>query len=202
MIVTELVVLPLGKYKVFIDEEFAFVLYKGELRLFQISVGEEVLESHYETIISEVLPKRAKSRSLHLLDNREYTEFQLRAKLKIGFYSAEVIDEAIAYVKSCHYIDDEKYTRNYITCYIERKSKRIISQNLHKNGIATELVLSTFEELEEEGIVENPMKLILKELQKKHYDKANTDEKKKQKIISSLYRKGFSLKNIKNALNL
>jgi len=40
MIITDLVDFNKKRVKVFIDEEFAFVLYKGELNLYGIKVGE------------------------------------------------------------------------------------------------------------------------------------------------------------------
>ena len=37
------------RYKVFLDEQFAFVLYKGELSRYHVTVGEDISEDIYET---------------------------------------------------------------------------------------------------------------------------------------------------------
>ena len=74
------------KIRVFIDNEFAFVLYKGELRLYGIREGEEIGEEEYLEITGKILPKRAKLRSMNLLKSRAYTEKQLRDKLVQGEY--------------------------------------------------------------------------------------------------------------------
>ena len=42
------------------------------------------------------------------------TEAQLREKLLQAEFSPELVEEAVAYVKSFGYIDDERYVRNYI----------------------------------------------------------------------------------------
>ena len=44
MVVTEIAEATKAKYKIFIDNEFAFVLYKGELRTYKIRQGEEITE--------------------------------------------------------------------------------------------------------------------------------------------------------------
>ena len=104
MLVTQVTELSKSRSKVYIDQEFAFVLYKGELRLYHIKEGQQLSEEDYRTIMQEVLPKRAKLRAMNLLQGREYTTAQLRTKLQQGFYPAEIIEQAIAYVAGFHYI--------------------------------------------------------------------------------------------------
>ena len=41
MLITQIEELSKSRSRIFIDEEFAFVLYKGELRSFRIRLGEE-----------------------------------------------------------------------------------------------------------------------------------------------------------------
>ena len=43
-----------------------------------------------------------------------YTERQLRDKLRQGEYPQDVIEEAVAYVKSYGYVDDRKYYLRYL----------------------------------------------------------------------------------------
>ncbi len=71
-----------SKVKVYIDEEFAFALYKGELRKYGIKEEKELTEAAYREITGEVLPKRAKLRCMNLLQKKDYTRKQLADKLK------------------------------------------------------------------------------------------------------------------------
>ena len=122
MRVTQIMELSKSRSKIFIEQEFAFVLYKGELRQYGIRVGEDITEKDYDTIVEEILPKRAKLRAMNLLKNREYTTAQLYAKLKQGYYPEQVIQEALDYVTSYHYIDDLRYAVSYITYHENTKT--------------------------------------------------------------------------------
>ena len=51
MLVTQVTELSKSRSKVYIDQEFAFVLYKGELRLYHIKESEELRPEDYRTII-------------------------------------------------------------------------------------------------------------------------------------------------------
>ncbi len=56
MKVTEIEAVSKSRAKVYIDEKFAFVLYKGELRSFQIREGEEVSEEDTGTFWRRCCP--------------------------------------------------------------------------------------------------------------------------------------------------
>ena len=84
--------------RVYLDGTFAFVLYKGELRKYQIREGMELEEEALWELQTKVLPKRAKLRAMNLLKNRQYTEKQLMDKLQLGGYSQEIAQEAVEYV--------------------------------------------------------------------------------------------------------
>ena len=200
VIVTKITEISKARSKVYIDYEFAFVLYKGELRLYHIKEEQEIAEEDYEELMNKVLPKRAKLRSMNLLKNKEYTENQLRNKLRLGFYHEKIIEEAIAYVKSYHYIDDVRYTAQFIEYNMGMKSKKRMEMDLLKKGIDRELINSTFEELQEEDIQENELVMIKKLVEKKHFDARIATNQEKMRLYAFLYRKGFSSENIKKVI--
>lgn len=98
MTVTGIKEITKSRMKIDIDGAFAFVLYKGELRIYGIKENQELSEENYQKILIEVLPKRAKLRAMNLLKSRAYTAFQLREKLEAGGYPKKIIEEAIDYV--------------------------------------------------------------------------------------------------------
>ncbi len=51
------------KYKIYLNHQFAFVLYKGELRSYKISDGRELSEEELDEIREKILLKRAKKES-------------------------------------------------------------------------------------------------------------------------------------------
>ena len=74
MIVTKTEACTRTKYRVWLDGEFAFVLYKGELSRYGIREGEEIAGSTVEKIEQEVVLKRAKLYAMHLLEDMDRTE--------------------------------------------------------------------------------------------------------------------------------
>lgn len=202
MIVTDIVELSKNRSKVCIDQEFAFVLYKGELSLYHVRIGEELAESNYRTIMEKVLPKRAKLRAMNLLQKREYTTAQLRGKLLQGFYPEEITEEALAYVAAYHYTDDLRYAMDFITSNEGRKSRRRIEMDLQQKGISKELIEQAFLEWQNKGGVQDEAAMIQDLLTKKNYDPEQTDYKERQRIYAFLLRKGFSGEEIGRAMRL
>ena len=201
MVVTDIIEVTKAKSRVFLDGEFAFVLYKGELRLYKLRKNEEVSDKIVEEILHTLLPKRAKKRSLMLLQKKDYTEMELRRKLQECEYPQSAVDEAIDYVKSFRYIDDERYCRAYINCYSSKWSKQQITTKLMAKGIDKRLTHTVYDELLQDGELNcNEEELIRDILRKKHYDPNVSDAKKRQKLYQHLLYKGFSMEQIKHVL--
>ncbi len=201
MIVTQITELTKSRSKVYIDQEFAFVLYKGELRLYHVAEGKEITQKDYEEITKVVLPKRAKLRAMNLLQKRAYTEKQLADKLKEGGYPEEIAEIAMEYVKSFRYIDDLQYAMDYLNCYAERKSIKKIEMDLMQKGISREIWKQALVAWEEEGGGQDEMTMIKELLQKKHYS-SDMDVKEKRKIYGFLLRKGYSAEAVMEAMRM
>ena len=200
MVVTEIQELSKSRSKIVLDQEFAFVLYKGELRQYGIKIGQELSEEHYREIMTEVLPKRAKLRAMNLLKSRSYTTAQLRLKLQQGGYPEEVIKEALEYVASFHYTDDLRYAVDFITDNDQRKSRFRMEQDLRTKGIPTEIIELAWQEWQENGGSQDESAMIEALLKKKNYNPGKADIKEQQKVYAFLMRKGFSGENITKAL--
>ena len=71
MIVTD--IKPVGKkrYQLYLDGNIAFILYKADIKSYNITVDSEISEECYKDILSSVLTKRALLRTLHLLEKNE-----------------------------------------------------------------------------------------------------------------------------------
>ncbi len=201
MVVTQIVPITNSRSKIYIDTEFAFVLYKGELRHYKISEGKEIDISTYEEICATVLVKRAKLRGMSLLKSRPYTEKQMYDKLKQGFYREDIIRTAIEYFKSFGYIDDMKYAVDYIDYHSGVKSVKRLEQDLINKGIGKNIIKNAFEIWQSEGGRIDEISQIHELLNKKSYNLNQADNKEKQRIMAFLYRKGFAVDNIRKVLN-
>lgn len=186
------------RVKICLEDGTYFALYKSENRRYGLLEGEDISQDILQEIYQDILRKRARKRTMHLLEQMDRTESQLRFKLRQGYYPEEIIDDAIAYVKDYHYLDDLRYAQNYVRNHKDKKSRRIIQVYLLGKGIARHFVQQA---LEEEYDQENEGELILKWLEKKHYSADTADLKEKQKMYQFLVRKGFHSSDILHVLD-
>lgn len=196
MIVTKIEAITKTKYRIEIDEEFAFVLYKGELSQYRITEGNEIAEEQYQTIRKDVVLKRAKLRAMHLLTDMARTEAGLRQKLKQNLYPEDIVEEALTYVKSFGYVDDYRYAENYIISKKESRSRKEIYAKLCEKGVSKDLIALAFENCYEDGEREAICQLI----RKKNIDIENATEKELNKLYGYLARKGFRYEDIRHCL--
>lgn len=201
VVVTQITQVTGSRSKVYIDDEFAFVLYKGELRHYKITEGEEIAQETIEEIVGTVLPKRAKLRGMALLKNRPYTKKQMQDKLKQGFYPDEVVNIAIEYLQSFGYINDAQYAGDYIEYHSETKSRKRLEQDLLTKGISKEDISGAFRKWQKEGGEIDEARQIREWIRKKSYDLNTTDRKEKQRMMAFLFRKGFDANSICKVLN-
>jgi len=202
MTVTGIKEITKSRMKIDIDGAFAFVLYKGELRIYGIKDNQELSEENYQKILIEVLPKRAKLRAMNLLKSRAYTAFQLREKLEAGGYPKKIIEEAIDYVASFGYVNDSQYAMDFIEYNKEKKSKNRIFMDLYKKGISKELIEEAWKDAVGEDRQELEKEQIIHWIQKKNFPLETASLREKQKMMAFLYRKGFTNELIRSVLLL
>lgn len=202
MIVTEIAELTKSRVRVELDGEFAFVLYKGELRVYGIEKEQEITETAYIEIMTILLPKRAKLRAMNLLKSRSYTTAQLKEKLEAGEYPEKIIEEAIAYVTSFGYVNDNRYAFDFIEYNKETKSKNRIVTDLLKKGISGAVIEEAWDEAvgnDRQGLEKEQ---IIRWIEKKHFSLQTATPQEKQKMMAFLYRKGFTIEAIRSVLSL
>ena len=199
MQITDIKSVSKTKFKVYLDGQFAFTLYKGELFRYRIQEDGELSEEVYQEIREKVVLKRAKLRAMHLLNDMDRTESQLRTKLLNGDYPADIVDEAIAYVKFFGYINDESYIRRFIESRKNSKSKKEIYALLMKKGVDMEQVQ---EILSEYYSAEDSLNAIRDLLRKKRYDPKSATDQEMRKIYGYLARKGFGYEDIRQVIQI
>ena len=200
MKVTQIEEVSKSRVRIYVEDESAFVLYKGELRSFHIREGEEIEQENYEEILTKLLPKRAKLRAMNLLKSREYTVKQLQDKLKAGGYPEEVIQEALAYVAGFHYTDDLRYAVGFIEGHSNSRSRRRIEQDLLRRGIDRRTLEKAWLQWEEQGGDQDEQKMIQALLVKKGFEPDKANLKERQRMYGFLMRKGFSGEQVRRAV--
>ena len=199
MTVTKIEPVTKTRYKVYVDGQFAFVLYKGELSRYHIAEDSKLEEEIYQNLRKEIVLKRAKLRAMHLLNDMGRTESQLRTKLLRNDYPSDIVEEAIAYVKSFGYINDAEYARNFIENRKEKKSKKEIYAALCQKGLPKDLIETA---LEERYADYDSIAAIEAIVRKKKFDPKSTDYREMQKMMGYLVRKGFRYDDIRQVIQV
>ncbi len=174
------------KTKVYIDDEYCFLLTNKQIYYFTISVNNEISQEQYEIIYSSVL-KSAKIKALNILKRMDRTESELRQKLNNNGYSNNIVDKTIEYINNYHYIDDYRYAKNYFEYKRNNKSTRAICMELTNKGVSKEIISSI---LETDSI--SDIDAIRKIINKKTKNVEYLTQNEKQKLYTSLIRKGFN----------
>lgn len=202
MIITNIIEISKKQCKIMLDEEFAFVLYKGELPLYQIKEGETMSKETYHKIVDEVLTRRARLRAMNLLKSRSYTEKKLMDKLKSDMYPQCCIHNAIEYVKSFGYVNDEQYAADYMFYHGSRLNQMQLYQKLREKGVSEEIIQKNYDAYCDHGNAPKEEELIRRFLQKKGYRDGSDGmtDIQKAKLMKSLVQRGFSYDRVRRVL--
>ena len=189
-------ILGKGKCRVTFGNGTVCLMYKSEMRSYSIMEGAFITEEVFEKLLTEVIGKRAKKRAMYLLEQMDRTEKQLREKLLSNEYPPCCIEDAIAYVKSFHYLDDYRYACNVIRYSNERMSRGQLWQKLLSKGVSRDLIEAAMEEEYQADELEQIRKLLIK----RKYEPEQNDQKEMQKTYQFLLRRGFQSTDILKAM--
>ena len=181
-----------GKLTIRLEGGLSFPIYEKEAAKYRMTEGGTLSDQEWNEICTEILEKRAKRRALYILQRMERTEYQLRQKLQENGYPEEIVQCAIDYVKSFHYVDDYRYACTYIRYHQTEKSRLQLKMKLYERG---EQALEDEYSGEEEQLIDRL-------LEKKHYDAETMDQKEKQRIYQYLMRRGFRPETIRHRMGI
>lgn len=195
-IVTEYKETGRGCIELCLNETIRLFLYTKEVRELSLEEGAQLSEEVYWHILYEIIAKRATKRAMHLLEQQDRTEQQLRTKLQQNHYPPEAVEEAVSYVKSYHYLDDERYARTFIHMNQEKRSRLRLKQDLMKRGIAKDMIEAQMEQ----EFSADERKKIQNLLVKKNFAADTADRNEVRKMYQFLLRRGFQSSDIKAVL--
>lgn len=198
MKVLDIIPISKTKYRVFFDDEVAFVLYKSDIHAYGIKCGNEIEVEAFEEIRNEIV-KRAKLRTLNLLKVKDYTETEIRNRLIKDGYFEEAVYSAVEYAKSYNYLGDEIYAGKYYDTFSYKKSLRQIEAELIRKGISKEIVNEVLSSKLSSDTEDFEIEQIEKYLVKKKYSDEMSYQDK-MKIFAFLMRKGYAGDKIRSAM--
>lgn len=194
MIISRLEEIGKKQVRLFFDEEKYCLLYHNEIRRLGLREQEEVDQKVFAEL-NALLLHRAKLKAMSLLKYQDRTKKELKERLARLEFPEFIIEDAVSYVESFGYINDEAYIRCYMEYKAPSKSRLQIQRELQQKGVSMQLLESVWEEYEyqEEDILEE-------QLQKRIRQKGPVTDGNFQKNYGYFARKGFSSNLILNLL--
>lgn len=186
-----------GKRRLHLDNGEVWVLYSGELRTCSLTEGTVLTQAQYDQIRHDIIGKRAKKRAMYLLEKMDRTEQELRKKLLEGEYPEDLVEDAIAYVKRFHYVDDARYADCYVRMRGAAKSRGKLMAELQQKGVDRELAGQVLAEYEEERDEEQMIRDLMR---KRHYDPQTASLQEQRRMYGYLMRRGFQSTDICKAI--
>lgn len=183
------------RYRVFGDGQFLFSLYGKELKKYHIKEEIEVTDTLIQTILQDIVFKRAKERALFLLERHPFSTTMLEEKLSYNEYPESVIKQVIIFLQKYHYLDDREYISMYVDAYSNKKSQKQIVYDLIRKGISKDMIDAYFEEFEY-----SERECFNKQFDRYIRGRNLEDYMEKQKIFRYFYQKGFQTSLIEEAL--
>ena len=147
----------------------------------------------------EWMLKKARRRAMYLLQRMDRTEENLRQKL-LNSYPPDVAEEALEYVKSYGYVDDERYARNYLAYRIQSKSRQKLFLELYQKGVARQTVEDAWAEVSALESVDEK-EILRRQICRKYESGTKLDEKEMRRLYGFLARKGFRWEDIRQVLD-
>ena len=188
MYIKKIISISSTKKKIIAEEGISFCLYNKEVDTFELKEN-EYFENLYEKIYP-ILKERIYKRLLYLLSVRDYNSHALRRKL-MESYPEGLVEEAVEFAVSKHYIDDMDYIERYINANKTKKSKLFLKNKLIEKGFDKKVIDANLEELHLNEY-DNIEALLRK---KDYYNLSDTDSKRK--VINYLLRQGYRYCDIK-----
>ncbi len=142
--------------------------------------------------------KKATQKAMALLLHKDRTRQELFDRLLKAGFAEENVEDAIAYVESFHYIDDERYARVYISYHRDSRSAKEIRYKLKAKGVPAEIIDHAIED-EYHGPEDAIRHLLEKRL--KGRDVSELTREERQKHIAYLGRKGYPFPEIRRVFD-
>jgi len=141
--------------------------------------------------------EKTKSLALKILGSRNFSEAEMIKRLTSKGESAENAQEAVAWLVSLGYVNDENYASLIVSHYTTKGyGAARVRDELYKRGIPRDLWDSALAVLDDEDAADAALGFLQKKL------RGSTDENDVRKARDALVRRGFSYEEARTSINL
>ncbi|MCK4524755.1 RecX family transcriptional regulator [candidate division WOR-3 bacterium] len=152
----------------------------------------EISEDEFAELKNRLFFDRSKEYLFNILAKKDYTESELRNKLRLRDVPQNIQDELIEYFKKKEFINEEQFLRNYLSYLIKcnKYSKQEIRKKVFNKGFSSE-----FKDISEKIINDIDESEIIMHI----YEKLIKTRSEKQ-IKIYLSRKGFIYESVEKII--
>lgn len=166
-----------------------------------LRMNSDLSESRFLSLKDENLKYDIKQTALNILARRLHSTRELKTKLNQKYRNSPFIDEIIAYLTENRYLDDEKFTVEFIgeKSRLKLWGSRKISAELKKRGITENSFETKLLDEHLTDFVDN-LKAAGEKKLRNLLNRKTPPDKIKSKLISYLLSKGFDYDDIKRSV--
>ena len=190
-----------NRYNIFLDEEFAFGIYKDTVLKFGLRTKDELSEEKINEIKNYDEYFAGKRIALRFLSYRQRSEKEVRDKLKVKGISTGNIDKIITSLSELNFINDEQFAKLFLESFLTKKpmGRRLISMKLLEKGIKKEVVENVLTDYYNEDKESEKCDELLKKYVKKV--KSKNEIEKKRKCYQYLLSRGFENEIVRETIS-
>lgn len=193
------------RVNLFLDGEYAFsisieLVYKDDLK-----TNDEIDSEKLKTVAEHDSLIRCKESALRSIERSYKTEKEVRDKLKLKGYEDNAIDKSIEFLKEYNFVNDNNYTKAFISYKLKSEGSQKIKYSLIKKGISKEILeeeLSNLNKENERNTAINVAKKKLAAIKKKENDNYKISGKLYRYLISKGYEYDVTKDVIKEIMSL
>ncbi len=187
------------RVSIFVDGEFAFGLSLDALALLGLKKGDSVTAEQLAQWRETAIYDEAKTAAFTILARRIHSEKEVRQKLREKKFPAEIIEKVITRLYEMNLLNDAHFAGALVRDKLKRTpiGKSALKSKLFQKGIAKETIDDVLSEtdLNSEELCTKAAERKLKTLAKEP-----DAQKRKQKLVQFLMRRGFEWETIRNTL--
>ncbi|MCB5260211.1 MAG: regulatory protein RecX [Candidatus Cloacimonetes bacterium] len=180
------------------DDELWGVLPQRTLHFLFPFQSETEISPAQETELKLELEKRAWKLITDYLAKSEHSEYQCHIYLQNKHFHPTIVHKCLKLLKMKGYLSDRRFAEIYIQSMLERgKSKNAIRFKLKEHKISDDIFNELWENLQDPILRKELLEEQIANLLVRY--RHEEPQKAKQKVFTSLYRKGFCMDEISDA---
>ena len=206
-IITKIEIQKKNKERVnlFLDGEYAFSLSAELVYKEGLNKNEEIDSEKLKILAEHESLIRCKNSALRIIEKSYKTEKEVRDKLILKGYEENSINKSIEFLKEYNFINDNNYTKAFISDKLKSQGSQKIKYTLIQKGISKDKIeeeLSNLNKENEKNIALNLAKKKLDIIKKKENDNFKISGKLYRYLISKGYGYDVTSEVVKEIMSL